>query len=72
MAADRRVDAAVIALLAHQPLVQPLAHAVQPLELEVAAGARPFEDRRDGQRIVAGERREQMFGLASMSRAQAR
>ena len=37
MAADRRVDAGMIALLADQALVEPLAHAVQPLELEVAA-----------------------------------
>jgi hypothetical protein len=71
MAADRRVDAGMIALLADQPLVEPLAHAVQPLELEVAAVAGPFEDGRDGQRIVGGEGRK-MFFAASMSLAQAR
>src|SRR3712207_1085650 len=55
MAADRRVDAGPVALLAHQRLVQPLAHAVQALELEVAAVAGPFEEGGDGQRIVGGE-----------------
>jgi hypothetical protein len=53
--ADRRIDAGVIALLPHQRLVEPLAHAVQPLELEVAAFARPFQDGGDGQRIVVAK-----------------
>ena len=55
MAADRRVDAAAIALLAHQILIEAVAHAVQPLEFEIAAVARPFEQGRDGQRIVGRE-----------------
>ena len=55
MPADRRIDAAMIAVLAHHPLVQAIAHAVQPLEFEIARIPRPFEDRRHRQRIVAGE-----------------
>jgi len=55
VAADGRVDPAMIAIVAHQPLVQPVAHAVQPLKFEVARIARPCDDRRDGQRVVAGE-----------------
>ena len=34
---DRRVAAAGVALVADQPLVQSIAHAVEPLELESAA-----------------------------------
>ncbi len=55
--ANRRIDPAMIAVLLHQPLVQPVAHPVQPLELEVARVARPFHDRRDRQRIVTRKRR---------------
>ncbi len=55
MPADRRVNAALMAMLAHQPLVQAIAHAVKPLELEVVGIARPFQNGRDGQRIVAGK-----------------
>ena len=36
MPTNRRVNPAMIAVLLHQPLVQPVAHPVQPLELEIA------------------------------------
>ena len=62
MPADRRIDAAMIAVLAHQPLVQAVAHAMQPLEFEIAAVARPFQDRRHRQRIVAGEGGSDILG----------
>src|SRR3546814_14152034 len=48
------------AVAGQQRLVEPLAHAVQALELEITALARPFEQRRDGQRIVGGKRRIEM------------
>ena len=57
MPPDRRIHPAMIPVLLHQPLVQPVAHPVQPLELELAAVTRPLHDRRDRQRIVARERR---------------
>ncbi len=69
MSADRRVDAGVIALLADQALVEALAHAVEALELEVAAAARPFEQSGYGQRIVGREGREDMLRLQHVVRA---
>ena len=75
--AHRRIDAAAIAALAHQVLVQPVAHAVQPLEFEgvvaLAQRARPVDDRRDGARVVAGEcgldmRADQQFARTSQVR----
>ena len=55
MPANRRIDAAMIAFVLHQPLKQPLPHAVQPLELEIARLPCPFEDGRYGQRIMRGK-----------------
>src|SRR3546814_10225164 len=61
VAADRRIGATgQPAVAGQQRLVESLAHAVQALELEIAALARPFEQRRDGQRIVGGKRRIEM------------
>ena len=63
MPADRRVDPRAIAMLAHQPLIQAIAHAVQPLELEIARIAGPFDDRRHRQRVVAGEGRADILRI---------
>ena len=64
MRTDRRVDTAARAFrLAHR-LVQRLAHAVQPLELERVAVARHVEDGRDGVRIVGRELRIDAVGHA--------
>ena len=60
--AHRRIDATMIPLLPHQPLVQPIAHPMQSLELEIAVVARPFQDGGDGQRIVAGKGRADILG----------
>ena len=69
MAANRRVDSGVIALLADQILVKAFSHAVQPLEFEVAAVAGPFENSRDGQRIVGREGREDVARREHVLRA---
>ncbi len=63
------IDAAVIAMLAHQPLVEAITHPVEALEFEIAAVARPVDDRRHRQRIVAGECGPDMFGLQHVARA---
>ena len=68
MPANRRVDAAVIAVLMDQPFVQPLTHAVQALELEVARVPCPFEDGGDRQRVVRRERRIDVFGVEHVAR----
>jgi hypothetical protein len=68
MPTDRCIDTAMIALLADQSLVQPLAHAVKPLELEVAIAACPFEQGRHRQRVVAGEGRADILGVEHIAR----
>ena len=57
VATDRRIGAALVALFTQQPFEQAFAHAVQPLEFEIAPilakdVAGPFEDGGDGQRVV--------------------
>ena len=63
IAADRRIDAHGDATLGHQALVEAVAHAMQALELEVAARAGPFHHRGDGQGIVGGEGRKEAAAL---------
>ena len=69
MPADGRIGPALVAVLAHQPFEQALAHAVQPLEFEVALASCPFEDGRDGQRVMAGEGRIDVGGRQHVVRA---
>ena len=57
MSANRRIGAAIIAVLPHEAVKQPLPHAVKPLEFKIALRACPLEDRRDGQGIVRRKRR---------------
>ena len=52
VSADRRICAAVIAVLTHKAVKQPLPHAVEPLKFKIALCARPLEDSSDRQRIV--------------------
>ena len=69
VAADGRVDATVVAAFAHQRFIKPFAHAVEALELEVAALAGPFKQRRDGERVVAGKRRVDVLRGKHVARA---
>ena len=72
--ADRRVDAAARALALADDLVQRLAHAVQPLELEAARVAGHRQHRGDGVGVVGGELRvdavarvEQLAGVGEVA-----
>ena len=56
--ADGGVAAAGIAFVAHQALVQPIAHPMEALEFECRLVRRPVEDRRDRQRIMRREGRK--------------
>jgi len=59
MAADRRVDAAgSLRQFREYRLIERLAHAVEPLELEAAGAARILDDARHGKRVVGGELRK--------------
>ena len=70
---DRRIDAAGHAgCFGGRLLVQRLAHAVQPLELEIAALPRAIEHGRERVRVVRGELRIEGVGSASSAWAQAR
>ena len=55
MAANRRVDAAMIALIVHEVFVKAVPHAVEALELKIPRLACPFEDGRDRQGVVRGK-----------------
>ncbi len=67
MPTDRRISAAMISLFTDEPFEQAFAHTVQPLKFEIAVLACPFEQRGDGQGVMAGKsgpdigRREHIF-----------
>ena len=69
VAANGRVDTAVVAAFAHQPIMKAFAHAVQALKFEVAAVARPFEQGRDGEGVVAGKRSVDVLRSEHVARA---
>ena len=52
MSTDRRISAAVITVLTHEAVKEPLPHAVEPLKFKIALLACPLEDSRDRQGIV--------------------
>ena len=66
---DWRIDAAMITLVMNKPLVKTFAHAVESLELEVAAFARPFEDRRHRKRVMRRKGRIDVLGSQHVLRA---
>ena len=73
MAANRRIGAHAIALVARHALVQSLAHAVQALEFVPVLGqaglGRPVQQRGDGQRIMGRESGHQMAAADHLARA---
>ncbi len=73
MAADRRVDAGAGAVLVMQDLVQPLAHAVQALELEGlgldAELVGDLQHRGDGVGVVGRELRIEALGPVAAAAA---